>query len=69
MARTNLKLFRVKHKLSQEEIAAKIGCIRATYSAIECGKRNGRETFWGDLRKAFNISENELSELKKLDDE
>lgn len=68
-ARTNLKLFRVKNKLSQEEMAAKIGCIRATYSAIECGKRNGREVFWNDLQAAFNIPENELPELKKLDEE
>ena len=44
--RTNLKLFRVKKKLSQDEFADVIGCTRATYSSIESGKRDGRLTIW-----------------------
>lgn len=69
MARTNLKLFRVKMKLSQEEMAKKIGCIRATYSAIESGKRTGRQTFWRDFQKAFNIPDAELWGYMKTDEE
>lgn len=58
--RTALKLLRVKNKLSQERMADKIGCTRATYSAIENGKRSGRQTFWTDLQTAFNIPDEEL---------
>lgn len=58
--RTNLKLFRVKQCLSQDEIAAKIGCTRATYSSVESGKRDGRLAFWHDLQKAFNIPDSAM---------
>lgn len=69
MARTNLKLFRVKHKMSQEQIAEKIGCTRATYSSIESGKRTGRQAFWLDLQKAFDIPDADLWGLMKPDEE
>lgn len=64
--RTNLKLFRVKNNLTQEEIAEKIGCIRATYSAIENGKRTGRNNFWDDLQVAFALTAAEIEELKRI---
>lgn len=63
--RTNLKVFRVRKNLSQEQISAKIGCKRVTYSAIECGKRSGRSTFWEKLQKAFDVPEAEMWELMK----
>lgn len=65
--RTNLKVFRVKHNLTQEEMANRIGCIRPTYSAIENGKREGRKTFWGDLQIAFGLTDDEIQELMKVD--
>lgn len=60
MERTNLKLFRIKKRMSQEEFAAAIGCTRATYSSIESGKRDGRLTFWNDVQKAFKIPDAEM---------
>lgn len=69
MARTNLKIFRIKKKLSQQEIADKIGYMRATYSAIETGKRQGRQAFWDALKEAFNIPDSEMWELMQLDEE
>lgn len=68
-ARTNLKLFRVKNKLSQEAMAQKIGCTRATYAAIESGKRTGRQIFWLDFQKAFNIPDAELWGYMKTDED
>lgn len=65
--RTNLKVFRVKQKLSQEEIAKKCGCKRATYSAIECGTRSGKGTFWSNFQTAFNVPDAEMWELMKDD--
>ena len=69
MERTNLKLLRVKNKMSQEDMANKIGCTRATYSAIEIGKREGRRTFWLDFQKAFNIPDGDLWGYMKKDEE
>lgn len=69
MARTNLKVFRVKQHMSQEEMAAKIDFQRSTYSAIESGKRNGRRAFWIELQKAFNIPEADMWELMKNDED
>lgn len=63
--RINLKIFRVRNNLTQQEISEKIGCQRVTYSAIENGKRNGRQSFWNDLQTAFSIPENEMWELMK----
>jgi DNA-binding XRE family transcriptional regulator len=66
--RTNLKLFRVKRKMSQDEFADAIGCTRATYSSIESGKRDGRLTFWNDVQTAFKIPDGEMWALIRNDD-
>ena len=58
--RTNLKLFRVKAGLSQAEMSKKIGCSRATYSAIESGTRNGTMSFWNRFQQAFVLPSNEM---------
>lgn len=63
--RTNLKVFRVKRNLSQEQMADKIGCNRVTYSAIENGRRNGKQSFWVAFQKAFDIPDNEVWQLIK----
>lgn len=65
--RINLKCLRVKHQLSQDEMAKKIGCTRATYSAIENAKRGGRTKFWESLQSAFLLYDDEVSELKIVD--
>ena len=65
--RTNLKIFRVTHKLTQAGMAEKIGYTRASYSSIEAGKRDGREIFWKSLQSAFNIPDAEMWALKKND--
>lgn len=65
--RKNLKIFRVVNDLTQEEISQRIGCIRPTYSAIENAKRTGRRAFWSDLQSAFNLTDDEITELMKVD--
>lgn len=67
--RTNLKLFRVKQGLSQQQIADKIGVMRATYSAVELGKRDARDYFWQELQRAFNIPDADMWALKRKDGE
>ena len=63
--RTNLKVFRIKQNLTQSEMSEKIGCVRETYQAIESGAREGRQIFWSDLQKAFDIPDSEMWALKK----
>lgn len=65
--RTHLKLLRVKHHLTQEQMAERIGCTRTTYATIETGERNGRDYFWESLQKAFDIPDEDMWKLKKKD--
>lgn len=65
--RNGLYMFRHSQRLSQGKIAKKIGCSRATYSAIENGTRGGNMTFWRKLQTAFNIADEEIGKLMKID--
>lgn len=67
--RLNLKLFRIRRKLKQSDIAKKLGMTPAAYSMIEQGKRDGTMTFWNKLQNAFNIPENEMWALMKNEEE
>ena len=66
--RTNLKLFRVKQRLTQGEVAERIGCSLNQYSMIERGARNGTVVFWQKFQQAFNIEDSELWELTKVEE-
>lgn len=68
-ARTNLKVFRVKQHLSQAEFADKVGYSRPSYSAIESGTRNGRTYFWNKVQQAFNLPNEVMWELMKVDEQ
>lgn len=63
--RTNLKVFRVKQNMSQEEIARKIGYTRAAYAAIEAGTREGKQAFWKSFQNAFKIPDSDMWEMMK----
>lgn len=64
--RKKLRDFRYHNgDLTQAEMAEKIGCTRATYSAIESGTRDGRKTFWKDLQNAFDIPDAEMWALQQ----
>lgn len=65
--RTKLKVFRIMQKLSQQQIAEKLGYERAYYGHVERGLQNGSAAFWERLQKAFGLTENELQELKEID--
>lgn len=65
--RTKLKIFRIKNKLNQHEMAARLGYERAYYGHIERGYMGGSAAFWERLQKAFGLTDNELQELKELD--
>lgn len=65
--RTKLKIFRIERKLNQHQIAAKLGYERAYYGHIERGYMEGSAAFWERLQKAFELSDAEVQELKRVD--
>lgn len=69
MDRRNLKVFRVKHGLSQQEMADKIGVARSIYSEVERAKRNCSPTFLAKLQAAFDIPDADMWALTKIYDE
>ncbi|NLC25587.1 MAG: helix-turn-helix domain-containing protein [Fastidiosipila sp.] len=69
MARTNLKVLRVRNSLSQQEMAERLNCTRATYAAIEVGQRDGSKRFWTSVQDKFMIPDCEMWGLMKVDQE
>lgn len=67
--RTKLKQFRVGTKLTQTEFAEKIGVSRATYSFVETGQRGGTHEFWQAIQDVFNVPDEDMYSLQKLDKE
>ena len=62
--RTNLKILRISHALSQHGIAAKVCYERAYYGHIERGFMDGSSRFWNRLQKAFSLTDEQIDELK-----
>lgn len=64
MKRQKLKVFRVTHNLTQQELADKMGVSLSTYNLIESGKRRGSQKFWLNLQKEFNLDGGKVWELQ-----
>lgn len=69
MQRTQLKILRVKHGLSQEKMAVRLGYTRNHYAAIENGKRGPTPNFIDALGSAFGLTYEEAKELMERDNE
>lgn len=63
--RQELKLFRVKQNLTQQQIAEKTGVSYATYNLIENGSRRGSLDFWVKLQENFKIEDGEIWRMQK----
>ena len=61
--RLKMKLFRVERKLSQVEIAKKIGCSSNHYAKFERGEVDGSVKFIKTIQSAFGISNADIMEL------
>lgn len=66
--RTNLKVFRTDRKLRQTDIAYDLGVSRVTYSLIERGLRSGSAEFWQRLQRVYNVPNEEMNSLMKVDE-
>ena len=69
MKRLNLKLFRIKHKLSQLDMAKRLNVGRSTYVDIESGKRDGSIRFYHALQDEFQLTDDEVWSLTKKEGE
>lgn len=65
MERIDLKIFRIKQGLTQEEFAKKIGISRQSYLLIEAGKRDFKFGTLKKFKKAFNLTEEQAFNLMK----
>lgn len=66
--RTNLKVFRIRHKLTQAKISDLLGVSRQVYSYIENGKRSGTAEFWSALQREFDVPDEKMYPLMRLDE-
>ena len=64
MKRQALKVFRVTHNLTQQQLADKTGVSVSTYNLIENGERRGSLKFWLKLQKEFNLDGGKVWELQ-----
>lgn len=64
--RKNLQIFRIKHSLTQKEMADRIGVSLACYQSVESGRRNGSVVFIQKLKKAFNLTGDKTLELMEV---
>lgn len=67
--RTELRVFRVRQKMTQAQFAEKIGVGRALYAAVENGSRNGTLAFWEKFKNAFDIPESEIWRYTQNDED
>lgn len=63
MERTELKIRRIAKKMTQQQVAEKMGVSVATYSFIESGKRSGSIENWAKIRELLGLTEEEAWRL------
>ena len=69
MERTELKLFRIGKKLTQAQIAEKLGYSRGQYARFENGEADMTLRFLHALENAFGLSYDEAKKISKRDKE
>lgn len=67
--RTELRVFRVRQKMTQVQFAKKIGVGRAMYAAVENGTRDGSLAFWEKFKNTFAIPSNEIWRYTQNDED
>lgn len=68
MGRHALYLLRCDNRLTQQEMAERIGINTATYSLIEAGRRQGKYETWVKIQKEFNIPDENMYALMKVEE-
>lgn len=55
-----LKLWRMKQRITQQEVAKRTGVSLSTYNLIENGARRGSHEFWLRLQREFNLTDGDV---------
>lgn len=63
--RQELKLFRVKQNLTQQQLAEQMGVSVATYNLIENGTRRGSQEFWVKLQQTYKLEDGQVWNMQK----
>lgn len=63
--RIELKIFRVKNHLTQQQLADKLGVSVSTYNLVEAGKRRGSQAFWERLQSEFALEGGKVWDLQQ----
>lgn len=64
-----LYMLRCDNRLTQAEMAARIGVSLRGYQNVEWGERGGSADFWAAVQREFNVPDSEMYSLMKLDSE
>ena len=64
--RHNLKLLRVKHNLTQQQLADQLGVSVSTYNLVENGQRRGSQEFWLKLQNLLHLEDGEVWQVQQL---
>jgi len=62
--RTELRVLRAKHNVTQQEVAKRTGVSVTTFNLIENGTRRGSHEFWVRLQREFNLNDGEVWRLQ-----
>lgn len=66
--RRNLRVFRVKLGLTQDDFAKRIGYSRSYCQLVESGKYLASMRFWLKISEQFSVPMSEVVELMKVDE-
>ena len=62
-----LKIWRMKQRVTQQEMAERTGVSLSTYNLIENGTRRGSHEFWLNLQREFYLDDGEVWRLQQKD--
>ena len=67
MRTEKMKILRINHRMTQSDVAEKIGISLSLYNLIENSKRVGSIETWKKIQKLFSLSDKEMWSLMKDD--
>lgn len=65
--KNNIRVERARHRMSQQDLAEKVGVIRQTIAAIEQGRFNPSTVLALKIACIFNLTIEQLFELEDTD--
>lgn len=65
MDNIKLKIKRIENRMTQKEVAERLGISIPAYSFLESGKRKGRLELWIQIQNLFHISDAEMWQIVK----